>query len=237
METTEKPVVSGPRVYAAIANVAADLSKDGITKDRKNQQQGYQFRGIDDMYNAISHLLARHGLAILPRVLTRKQVERSTKNGGSLFWTFVEVEFDFVSVVDGSKHTAKTFGEAMDTADKSTNKAMSAAYKYVVMQTFCIPTEGDNDADATTHEVAPKPPGQSPKPASKAAAKPAAKAPVASMTSEQRERLIELSSQMSRPVFADFCKQVTGRPPDKNMTEVEAAKLIKALDDELRGAA
>lgn len=41
----------------------------------------------------------------------------------------------------------------MDSGDKATNKAMSAAYKYAAMQAFCIPTEGDNDADATTHEV------------------------------------------------------------------------------------
>ena len=41
----------------------------------------------------------------------------------------------------------------MDSADKATNKAMSAAYKYMAMQTFCIPTEGDNDADASHHEI------------------------------------------------------------------------------------
>ena len=44
----------------------------------------------------------------------------------------------------------------MDSADKATNKAMSATYKYAAFQTFCIPTKGDNDADATTHDVAPK---------------------------------------------------------------------------------
>jgi hypothetical protein len=44
-------------------------------------------------------------------------------------------------------------GEAMDSGDKSSNKAMSAAYKYAAFQAFCIPTEGDNDADATTHDV------------------------------------------------------------------------------------
>lgn len=59
-----------------------------------------------------------------------------------------------MSAVDGSRHTVSTFGEAMDSADKATNKAMSAAYKYMAMQTFCIPTEGDNDADATTPEPA-----------------------------------------------------------------------------------
>jgi len=44
----------------------------------------------------------------------------------------------------------------MDSGDKATNKAMSAAYKYMAFQTFAIPTEGDNDADAHTHEVASK---------------------------------------------------------------------------------
>jgi hypothetical protein len=64
----------------------------------------------------------------------------------------VEAEFDFVAASDGSKHTVKTYGEAMDSGDKATNKAMSAAYKYAAFQAFCIPTEGDNDADATTPE-------------------------------------------------------------------------------------
>ncbi len=30
---------------------------------------------------------------------------------------------------------------------------MAAGLKYACVQAFCIPTEGDNDADATTHEV------------------------------------------------------------------------------------
>ena len=65
-------------------------------------------------------------------------------------------EFDFVSAEDGSKHIVKTFGEAMDSGDKATNKAMSAAYKYACFQAFSIPTESDNDADAHTHTPAPK---------------------------------------------------------------------------------
>ena len=143
-------------VYKAIAAVTADLAKEGISKSRRNQQQGYSFRGIDDVYNALSPVLSEHGLCILPRVLARECVERTTTKGGALFYVTVEVEFDFIAAQDGSKHTVKTFGEAMDSADKATNKAMSAAYKYAAMQAFCIPVEGDNDADATTHEVAPR---------------------------------------------------------------------------------
>ena len=145
------------KVYKAINAVQSELSSVGITKDRRNMQgSGYNFRGIDDVYNAIAPLLAKHSLCILPRVLARECVERSSKTGGALFYVTVEVEFDFVSAEDGSKHTVKTFGEAMDSGDKATNKAMSAAYKYAAFQAFSIPTEADNDADAHTHSVAPK---------------------------------------------------------------------------------
>lgn len=151
------------KVYKAINAVQSDLATIGITKSRRNSQgNGYNFRGIDDVYNTISPLLAKHGLCILPRVLARECIERASKSGGALFYVTVEAEFDFVSAEDGSKHTIKTFGEAMDSSDKATNKAMSAAYKYAAFQAFAIPTEADNDADASTHEVepdiAPQPP-------------------------------------------------------------------------------
>lgn len=144
------------KVYQAINRVQADLTVTGITKDRRNQQQGYNFRGIDDVYNVLSPLLAKHGLCILPRILTRSCEERQTAKGGTLFYVTVEAEFDFVAAEDGSKHVVRTFGEAMDSADKATNKAMSAAYKYAAFQAFAIPTEGDNDADAHTPVVAAK---------------------------------------------------------------------------------
>jgi hypothetical protein len=150
--TTEETM----QVYKAINAVQAELATIGIVKDKRNSQgAGYNFRGIDDVYNAIAPLLAKHGLCILPRVLTRECVERQSKNGGALFYITVEAEFDFVSSEDGTKHTVKTFGEAMDSGDKATNKAMSAAYKYACFQAFSIPTEAKEDADYQTHEVKP----------------------------------------------------------------------------------
>jgi hypothetical protein len=144
------------QVYKAINAVQAELATIGIVKNKRNSQgAGYNFRGIDDVYNAIAPLLAKHGLCILPRVLTRECVERQSKNGGALFYITVEAEFDFVSSEDGTKHTVKTFGEAMDSGDKATNKAMSAAYKYACFQAFSIPTESREDADYQTHEVKP----------------------------------------------------------------------------------
>ena len=146
------------KVYAAIGAVSAAMSHTGISKARKNQQQGYNFRGIDDVLNALSTALVGAGLVILPRCVERIVVERETKNGGALFNVTCRVEFDLVSTEDGSKHTVSTYGEAMDSADKATNKAMSAAYKYLALLVFCIPTEAspETDADFSTHEVAAK---------------------------------------------------------------------------------
>jgi len=145
------------KVYQAINKVQADLARVGISKARINSQgEGNKFRAINDVFNALSPLLATHGLCILPRMLTRACEERMSKSGGNLFYVTVEAEFDLVAAEDGSKHTIRTFGEAMDSGDKATNKAMSAAYKYAAMQAFSIPTEGDNDTENYTHEVMPK---------------------------------------------------------------------------------
>lgn len=146
--------VSAPHVLQAISAVMTDLAREGIGKDRKNEAQGYKFRGIDDVYNALAPILARNHLVITPRCLTRSKEMIPTKSGGSMFYVNVDMEFTLASAIDGSTTLAQMFGEAMDSGDKATNKAMSAAYKYMAMQEFCIPTEGDNDADANTHQLA-----------------------------------------------------------------------------------
>ena len=150
----ERPRGRGLGVYEAIAQVQAGIARGGIAKDRKNTQQGYSFRGIDDIYNALASRLAEAGLCILPNVLEREVTERATQKGGVLFYVVVKVDFAFVAASDGSEHHIIMYGEAMDSADKATNKAMSAAYKYACLQAFCIPTEGDNDADAQTPQPA-----------------------------------------------------------------------------------
>lgn len=144
-----------PKVYAAMCAVMEDIGKAGISKDRKNAQQGYNFRGIDDVYNELNSLLSKHKLLMLPSVAASEHEEHQTQKGGVLIYTRLTVDFKLVSAEDGSSDTIRTVGEAMDSSDKSSNKAQSAAYKYAAMMVFCIPTEGDNDADHTTHEVAP----------------------------------------------------------------------------------
>ena len=225
-------------VYAAINAVQSDLNKEGITKNRKNQAQNYNFRGIDDVYNALSPLLAKHKLCILPRILARTCEERQTKNGGSMNYVTVEAEFDFVSSVDGSRHIVRTFGEAMDSADKATNKAMSAAYKYAAFQAFAIPTEGDNDADAHT-----------PTPAPRKAATPPPPKPDAiksgTLTDAQRKTLMALYKNAEREVRIDDANEIlqAAKPGCKRiesfseLTPAMANYLIGQLEAMQKGAA
>lgn len=149
-------------VYKAISAVAGELSEQGIKKEKKQGSQvTYAFRGIDAVYNALAPALVKHGLLILPRCTERTSCERVSKSGGALFYITVRAEFDFVSVEDGSIHTVVTYGEAMDSGDKATNKAMSIAYKYAAFQAFCIPTEETAaDPDAEIHHPAPRTPDQ-----------------------------------------------------------------------------
>ena len=148
--------MSEKKVYAAISAVAREMATTGISKDRRNQQQGFNFRGIDQVYNALAPALVNHGLLILPRITERTVTERVNQKGTVLFYVVVKAEFDFVSTEDGSIHTVTTYGEAMDSGDKATNKAMSIAYKYAAFQAFCIPTEETAvDADAEVHSVRP----------------------------------------------------------------------------------
>lgn len=162
-------------VYKAIVAVQSALAQQGIAKARINTQGAtFKFRGIDDVYAALAPLLSEHGLCMLPRVLSRSCDERTSKAGNALFYVTVDVEYDLVAAEDGSKHTIRVVGEAMDSGDKGSNKALSAAYKYAAFQAFCIPVEGEDDADATTPAPKPRPapdPLPAPAPAAKAPAK------------------------------------------------------------------
>jgi hypothetical protein len=142
----------GNEVQKAIVAITRDIGSEGVAKGQRNKEQGYAYRGIDDMLNALSPLYAKHNIFIRPNVLEREVTEAKTKSGTALWKVTIKVEYHIVSSLDGSREVCTTYGEAMDSADKASNKALSAAYKYLVIQLFAIPVEGHDDADANTPE-------------------------------------------------------------------------------------
>lgn len=136
-------------IYKAMREIMA--ASEAITKDRKNLQQGYMFRGIDDVYNSLHAIMAQHGVFMLTEVLEERSEERQNKSGGALIYRILKIKFTFCAE-DGSSVSSIVIGEAMDSGDKASNKALSVAQKYCLMQTFLIPTDDPKDPEIDSPE-------------------------------------------------------------------------------------
>lgn len=140
-----------PAIYKAIIGVMAEIN--AIGKDRKNQQQGFAYRGIDDVMNELHAALTKNKVFVVPEVLNEERSTGKTRSGGDLFYTRLKIRFTFYTD-DGSSVSAVVIGEAMDSGDKASNKALSIGLKYAMLQVFCIPTEDEKDPDAQSPQPA-----------------------------------------------------------------------------------
>jgi hypothetical protein len=140
-------------IYEAISNVMAEIGAVG--KNSRNSSQGFMYRGIDAVMNAINPALVKYKVFVAPEVLEQNREERINSKGTVLIYSICKIKFRFYTT-DGSHVEVVTIGEGMDSGDKATNKAMSIAFKYACFQLFCIPTEEMVDPDSECHEVAPK---------------------------------------------------------------------------------
>ncbi|MBR4005843.1 MAG: ERF family protein [Treponema sp.] len=136
-------------IYKQICAVMNEIN--AIGKDRKNQQQNFKYRGIDDVMNEMHGVLAKCKVFVVPEVLDEARTIGKTKSGSDMFYTRLKIRFTFYTE-DGSSVQSVVIGEAMDTADKASNKALSVGLKYALLQVFCIPTEDEKDPDATSPE-------------------------------------------------------------------------------------
>lgn len=147
------------RIYTAIVEIMDDIKSIG--KDRYNKMQSYSFRGIDDVYNALQPALIKHKVFCVPTVKSVKREDGVSAKGTPLKYTVVDVDYEFTSAEDGSFVKISMSGEAMDSGDKSLNKALSAAYKYACFQLFCIRTESEShDSEEDTYEYKKEAPKQ-----------------------------------------------------------------------------
>lgn len=134
-------------IYEAISRCMEEIGAVG--KDAVNKQQGFKYRGIDAVMNAIKPALVKNHVFIVPEVLDQQRQERTTNKGAVLIYSICRIKYTFYAE-DGSFIEAVTVGEGMDSGDKATNKAMAIAFKYACFQVFCIPTEEMKDPDEET---------------------------------------------------------------------------------------
>lgn len=136
-----------------------------LAKTGKNASQGFNFRGIDAVVNALAPWMRAQGVIVLPTVLNYQYDQIAVGANKSLVGHVrLEVRYTFTDGKDTI--SAVVPGEAMDSGDKATAKAMSVAFRTALLQVFFLPTdEKDPDEDSyarstatrTQHPTAPPP--------------------------------------------------------------------------------
>lgn len=159
MTEEQAPYLTPPLIYTRIAAISKEIPAIAKLKEHKQGPSGavlFNFRGIDDVYNAIQPILAKHEVFTITTVLSDRTEERTARTGGALIYRILTVKHTYYTI-DGSSVETIVIGEGMDSGDKAANKAMAIAHKYSILQTFCVPTQDMPDPDADSHEVVSNP--------------------------------------------------------------------------------
>ena len=140
--------MSTGKINASLVAILRGLK--AITKDRRNESQGFKFRGIDDIYNDLHALFAEHGVVTAPEVVADRTEERKSRNDNTIIYRILTVKYHFIAEDGSELVVGPIMGEGMDSGDKASNKALAIAHKYAITQLFTIPTDEVKDPDAST---------------------------------------------------------------------------------------
>ncbi len=203
-------------IHQRMAAILAELP--AIGKDSVNPEQHFQYRSHDDVLNAVNPLLAKYGVYVVPEVLERIAATRETTRGKIMYEVNLLVRYSFIAE-DGSWIAASAWGEGTDMGDKSTNKAMTMAFKNVLAQAFAVSTqEGQSyDADGSTAEET-------------VAAGTAAREAAAQEAERQRRQAEEERPQRLRGRIGELCGALdvqTGSDPGTWLALVKDATLLQ----------
>lgn len=208
-----------PKIYTTIPEVMKRIS--AISKDRKNTQQNFQYRGIDDVMNELHPIMAECGLFVVPNVLNEERELGQSRNGSRMVYVRQKIRFTFYAT-DGSNLSAEVIGEAMDSGDKASNKALSVGLKYAMLQLFCIPTEDEKDPDAESPTMEPQ---------KKAASKQAPKLKGGDSTPEEKKQIQDLLESKA-PDGTGFFTMAEKRNFCNMRVNYTAAEIIAILGEE-----
>ena len=119
---------------------------------------GYKFRGIDQVLNAFHPLFKINKLIIVRSEIetTRevREVEKTSPDGKKTYKKYYvdssfKATYHLTSLEDGSQITTGGYGEGQDASggDSSAMIAQANAFKRILLELFCVPTEEIKDSD------------------------------------------------------------------------------------------
>lgn len=210
-------------VHQAIGRIIEEL--EPIGKNQRNKEQNYAFRGIDDVLKSIHPLFAKYGVFVAPSVIERQYEERLSARGNVGHCAHLHVKYK-VYGPKGDYIEASTWGEGLDYSDKATNKAMTAAFKYLLFELFaiCDPSE---DSDSTTEEG-----GKTHQSRREESGAKANEEPPAYTELQEKVRAHPRLQAMRGPALTEFVTDAIGyaNPGLRNLTDEDCEHLLARLE-------
>ena len=202
-------------IYQAITAAMGEIAP--IAKEKRNKEQGFQYRGVDDVMNCLAPILVKHKIFIYPEVVEKQRQERQTSKGGTLLYSILTIKYHFATE-DGSEICVTVVGEGMDSGDKASNKAMAVAFKYACLQMFCIPTEDivDPDSETPPHSTPKNGNGKPPENNKPTNEQEAEKEKIGKLIGE----ILETQNPEGKPYFKDF--EITNERNDYMKNNLQA---------------
>lgn len=143
------------KVHEAINAVMKDVQ--AVAKTERNSAQGFVFRGIDAVVNTVGPALRKHGVIIAPTAIDANYRDVEVGRNRTRMQEVTITATYTVWGPEGDSFVTQVAAESMDAGDKGTAKAHSVAYRTLLLQLLCIPTD-EPDPDSVSYERAPSVP-------------------------------------------------------------------------------
>lgn len=133
--------MSGKNIFQRISAVMQDVQY--LAKDDQIEFGKTKYRAISEekVTTTIRKSLITHGIVIVP-------VKQEHSKDGVL--TTVDVTYRIQNIENENDYIeAVSSGTGVDTQDKGVGKAMTYAYKYLLLRTFAIPTGEDPEKESS----------------------------------------------------------------------------------------
>lgn len=191
-------------LYQKILKITESIGS--IKKTGKNQQQGYGFIEQSEVMAELRPQLVKWGVVIQPETVSRTTDKFQNSKGTTFVHANVVSRYTVINADNPEERFVSEWdaGEAMDTSDKATNKAVTASQKTYLMKLFNISDKDDADKDSP--EAQP-PKNKVPKPTDKA-------------TPKQKQQLMNMMKAvgMDKDQMSFMVETVLGKP---DVTTVE----------------
>lgn len=130
-------------LYQKMSSVMQSI--EHLQKDDQVSFKTTNYKAISEekVTKSVRKALIEQGLVIFP-------IEQDMTREGTL--TSVNTKYKIVDVVTGDFEVLASSGQGADTQDKGSGKAMTYAFKYLLLRTFAIPTGEDPDKTSSPEQ-------------------------------------------------------------------------------------